>query len=195
MRILFALILFLVDVKTYGQAGPTRNWVDSEVKFTDPKGNIVRFTNSLPRGGGVVFHNGEKYGYVVFWNRVINQSGSPMDLQVEFPEVAYFKYPDSHIKIVLPKETMNDGKVQLFDYGLTNLQSLVNDRSNQVSVLKRELHPKEEHIFYVAVFIHIERSGSARAAFVLKDQDVFYKISMGADTVLIPCGSIRFQND
>jgi hypothetical protein len=193
MRIVLVLMLFLVDVKTYGQTGPTRNWVDSEVKYTDPKGNIVGFTNSLPKGGGMVFHNGEKYGYVVFWTRVINQSGSPMELKVIFPEITYFKYPDSHSKVILPKETMNDEKVQLFDYGLINLQSIISDGSNQLRVMKRMVQPKEDHIFYVAVFIHIERSGSARAAFVLKDQDLFYKISIGSDTTLIPCGSIRFQ--
>lgn len=192
MRILLALILFLVDVKTYGQTGPTRNWVDSEVKYTDPKGNIVGFTNSLPKGGGVVSHNGEKYSYVVFWTRVINSSGTPMELQVRFPEVTYFKYPASYIKVVLPRETMNDEKVQVFDYGLTNLQSQINEGSNQLSVLKRKVNPKDDHLFYVAVFIHIGKSGSSRASFVLKGQELVYKISIGADTVLIPCGSIRF---
>jgi hypothetical protein len=101
------------------------------VKFTDSKGNLVKFIHSLPRGGGQVFLKGKKYGYVVFWTHVINQSATPIELQVKFPEVTYFKSPDSYIHIILPRETMNNEKVQLFDYGLTNLQSLVNDETNK----------------------------------------------------------------
>ncbi|MBI1692531.1 MAG: hypothetical protein FYV88_2540, partial [Bacteroidetes bacterium] len=93
----------------------------------------------------------KKYGYVVFWTRVFNQSATPIELQVKFPEVTYFKSPESYIKIVLPKETMNIEKVQLFDYGLTNLQSLINDESNQLSILQKKISPKEDYFFYVAV--------------------------------------------
>ena len=88
---------------------------------------------------------------------------------------------------------MNFEKVQSFDYGLTNLQSLLNDPSNQFRVLEKKINSNEEYFFYVAVFIHIEGSGSARAKFDLKGQDLFYKISMGSDTTLIPCGDLDFK--
>ena len=192
MKIVVSFILLLAYLNATGQA--TRNWIDSEVKYTDSKGNLVKLIHSLPKGGGQVYHNGKKYGYLVFWTRVFNQSAAPIELQVKFPEVTYFKSAESYIKIVLPKETMNTEKVQFFDYGLTNLQSLVNDESNQLSILQKKISPKEDYFFYVAVFIHTEGNGPSRSKFELKDKDLFYKISIGADTTLIPCGSLTFKN-
>ena len=194
MKITASFILFLFYISTNGQVGPTRNWVDSEIKLTDSKGNTAMVTNSLPRGGGVVYQNGKKYGYVVFWTRMSNQSATPIELKLKFPDVTFFKPPESNVKIVLPKESMNIEKEQLFDYGLSNLQSLLNDESNQISILKKKIGPIEDYFFYVTVFIHIDGSGSARAKFQLKDKNLFYKFSMGSDTTLIPCGSLDFKN-
>ena len=194
MKLFISVFLLFVYLNAKGQVGPPRNWVDSEVKHTDSNGNSVMMTNSLPKGGGVVYQNGKKYGYVVFWTRMSNQSATPIELKVKFPEVTFFKSPDSYIKIVLPKESMNIEKEQLFDYGLTNLQSILNDESNQLGILQKKIDPKEDYLFYVTVFIHIEGSGSARAKFELNDKELFYKISMGSDTTLIPCGSLDFKN-
>jgi hypothetical protein len=160
----------------------------------DSKGNTAMVTNSLPKGGGVVYQNGKKYGYVVFWTRMSNQSATPIELKLKFPDVTFFKPPESYVKIVLPKESMNIEKEQLFDYGLTNLQSLINDECNQLNILKKKIGPKEDYFFYVTVFLRIDGSGSARAKFELNDKELFYKISMGSDTTLIPCGSLEFKN-
>ena len=194
MKLFISVFLLFVYLNAKGQVGPPRNWVDSEVKHTDSNGNSVMMTNSLPKGGGVVYQNEKKYGYVVFWTRMSNQSATPIELKVKFPEVTFFKSPDSYIKIVLPKESMNIEKEQLFDYGLTNLQSILNDESNQLGILQKKIGPKEDYLFYVTVFIHIEGSGSARAKFELKGQDLFYKISRGSDPIMIPCGSLDFKN-
>jgi hypothetical protein len=194
MKLIVSVFFLFVYLYTNGQVGPTRNWVDSEVKLMDSKGNTAMVTNSLPKGGGVVYQNGKKYGYVVFWTRMSNQSATPIELKLKFPDVTFFKPPESYVKIVLPKESMNIEKEQLFDYGLTNLQSLINDESNQLSILKKKIGPKEDYFFYVTVFIHIDGSGSARAKFELNDKELFYKISMGSDTTLIPCGSLEFKN-
>ena len=194
MKLVSYVFLLFIYLNANGQVGPPRNWVDSKIKYTDSKGNSVMMTNSLPKGGGVVYQNEKKYGYVVFWTRMSNQSATPIELKVKFPEVTFFKSPDSYIKIVLPKESMNIEKEQLFDYGLTNLQSILNDESNQLGILQKKIGPKEDYLFYVTVFIHIEGSGSARAKFELNDKELFYKISMGSDTTLIPCGSLDFKN-
>ena len=193
MKLLVLVVLLLPYLNSYGQVGTGRNWVDSEVKHTVSKGNTVMMTNSLPKGGGVVYKNGIKYSYVVFWTRVFNQSATSIELKIKFPDVTFFKSPDSFIQIVLPKATMNMDNVQLFDYGLKNLQSLINDQSNQLSVLQKKIKPNEDYIFYSAVFIHIDDWGSSRARFELKDQDLFYKISKGSDTTIIPCGSLYFK--
>ena len=194
MKLFISVFLLFVYLNAYCQVGPIRNWVDSEVKLTDSKGNSAMVTSSLPKGGGIVYQNGKKYGYVNFWTRMSNQSATPIELKVKFPEVTFFKSPDSYIKIVLPKETMKIEKEQLFDYGLTNFQSLLNDESNQLGILQKKIGPKEDYLFYVTVFIHIEGGGSARAKFELNDKELLYKISIGSDTTLIPCGSLEFKN-
>jgi hypothetical protein len=137
MKLFISVFFLFVYLNSNGQVGPIRNWVDSEVKLTDSKGNSAMVTSSLPKGGGVVYQNGKKYGYVIFWTRMSNQSSTPIELKVKFPEVTFFKSPDSYIKIVLPKESMNIEKEHLFDYGLTNLQSLLNDESNQLGILQK----------------------------------------------------------
>lgn len=193
MKLLVLVFLLFAYINSNGQVGPTRNWVDSELKYIDSKGNMVKFINSYPRGGGVVYKNGKKYTYVVFWTRVFNQSATHIELKIKFPEVIFFKSPESYIQIVLPKETMSIDKVQSFDYGLTNLQSLLNDEFNQLSNIQININPNKEYIFYTAVFMHIEGWGPARAKFELKDKGLFYNISMGSDTKLIPCGNLYFK--
>jgi hypothetical protein len=130
---------------------------------------------------------------VVFWTRVINQSATPLEVKANFPEITYFKSPESYIHIILPKEPMHIEKVQLYDYGLKNLESIFNLTTNQLPVLQEKINPKEEYLFYITVFIHTELRGAARAKFELKGQDLIYKISMGSDTTVIPCGSIAFK--
>jgi hypothetical protein len=194
MKLLVSSFFLLVYLNANGQVGPIRNWVDSEVKLTDSKGNSAKVTNSLPKGGGVVFQNGKKFGYVVFWTRMSNQSTTSIELKLKFPDVTFFKPPESYVKIVLPKESMNVEKEQLLDYGLTNLQSLLNDESNRLIILKKKIGPKEDYYFYITVFIHIDGRGSARAKFELKEKELFYKISIGSDTIIFPCGNLDFKN-
>ena len=61
MKIVASFILLLAYLNATGQA--TRNWIDSEVKYTDSKGNLVKLIHSFPKGGGQVFHNGKKCSY------------------------------------------------------------------------------------------------------------------------------------
>ena len=89
---------------------------------------------------------------------------------------------------------MSMDKVQLLDFGLTNMQSLLNDTSNQINILRKKIKPNEDCIFYTVVLIHKVDWGPVRAKFVLKDRDLFYKISMGPDTTMIPCGDLYFKN-
>lgn len=193
LKLLVSVILLFVNLNAYSQVASNRNWVDSALKFTDAKGNVAKFIHSFPRGGGEVYKNGEKYSYVVFWTRVFNQSATPLELKVKFPEVTFLNWPDAYIRIVLPKETMRMDKVHAFDYGLTHLQSFLNDKSKQLNFLQKRINPNQEHIFYIIIFMHIKNWGPARAKFELKDQALFYKISMGSDTSMIPCGRLYFK--
>lgn len=193
MKIVITGFLLFLYLNPKSQTGPIRNWVDSEKTHTDSKGNSVKFIHSLPKGGGVVYKNGKKYGYVVFWTRILNQSDTPLEIRAKFPEITHFKSPESYIHIILPNELMHIEKLQLYDYGLKNVESILNLTTNQLPVLQKKINPKEEYLFYTTVFIHTELRGAARAKFELKGQDLFYKISMSADTTVIPCGSLAFK--
>jgi hypothetical protein len=154
------------------------------------------FTNSYPKGGGgYKYYNGKKYTYVVFWTRVQNTSLKPLALHIQFPtdSIAYFKTTESHIRILLPTAPMSPEKIQLYDYGLNNLQSIVSNKNLQQKMLQKTIDAKEDFFFYVSVLFS-EVNGSARASFVLKGQDLFYKFSAGADSTIIPCGRIVFKH-
>lgn len=102
------------------------NWVNSKVKFTDAEGKVITVHNSLPKGGGGYTNTaGNNYSYIIFWTRIINESDSQAELAIKFPAkpLTIFPSPDSYLRIFLPTETMTLDKVQLGDYGLTNLKS------------------------------------------------------------------------
>ena len=82
-------------------------------------------------------------------------------------------------------------KVPLEDYGLTNLRSFLGAGFNKPIMLQRTTNPKEESFFYIPVLIHQAR-GTARAALVLKSQELFFRISIVPDSALIPCGHLGF---
>lgn len=192
MKLLVSVFFLFIYLNAIGHVGPTRNWVDSEVKYTDSKGNALMITNSLPKGGGIVDKTGKDIGYRVFWTRIRNESATPINFLIKFPDLTFFKAKKFPINIVLPKNKMGNEKVQLFDYGLTNLQSLLNDESNQLKVLQKKIGPKEDYFFYVTVFL--QDRGIARSALILKGNDLFYNITLGSDTTLISCGSLNFKN-
>jgi hypothetical protein len=189
MKISAFFILSLFYISTYGQVGPIRNWIDTEVKYSFANQKDVIFTHSLPKGGGQYNLKGIKYNHVVFWTRINNQTSTPIKLQVTFPNITYLQSPDAHIKILLPKDTMSHEKEQLFNYGLTGFEFLLNDNTRQVKTLIKTIDPKKVYYFYIPVFMH-EINGFARASIVLKGEKLFYKISIGKDTAFIPCGSL-----
>jgi hypothetical protein len=193
MKISAFFILSLFYICTYGQVGPIRNWIDTEVKYSFANQKDVIFTHSLPKGGGQYNLKGIKYNHVVFWTRINNQTSTPIKLQVTFPDITYLQSPDAHIKILLPKDTMSHEKEQLFNYGLTGFEFLLNDNTRQVKTLIKTIDPKKNYYFYIPVFMH-EINGSARASIVLKGEKLFYKISIGKDTAFIPCGSLVADN-
>ena len=189
MKISAFFILSLFYISTYGQVGPIRNWIDTEVKYSFANQKDVIFTHSLPKGGGQYNLKGIKYSHVVFWTRIQNQTSTPIKLQLTFPDITYLQSPDAHIKILLPIDTMSHEKEQLFNYGLTDLEFLLNDNTKQVKTLKKTIDPNKDYYFYIPVFMH-EINGFARASIVLKGEKLFYKISIGKDTAFIPCGSL-----
>ena len=101
--------------------------------------------------------------------------------------------PDTFMKLFLPQDTMTLEKENLFSYGVTELESL--DSSTNFN---KKLNPEEDCLFYtVAIFYQTktdewnQERGGNRAEFILKEQNLYYKISPQINSLF--CGTITFN--
>lgn len=183
--------LFLsISVILHGQSAQNRNWEYSKDHYSPSPKNSIIITNSLPRGGGLVQHNGKEYNYFIFWASIQNATRSTLALQFNFPKQKFFNGSKSHVKVAFTKAKMTSDKVQEFDYGLKDLAALLNKESNQVKRLETKVLPNNAYMFYIPVFIH-KTKWPVRAAFILKEKELFYKIIAGTDTIMVPCGELK----
>jgi len=181
---------------------------DSE---TASQGVIIQ--NSFPKGDRHTDSRGKTFGIAIFWTRVINETATPLELTINFPadSLAILSSPDSYLKIFLPPDTMTLDKVWLYNYGVTGLRSFLDTGLNKPTMLQRTINPKEECLFYIGVLryqvpnqapgtrragLHQASGGVIRTGLVLKEQDLFYRISITGelDSALFPCGQIVFKN-
>jgi len=99
---------------------------------------------------------------------------------------------------------MTRDKEDLFGYGLTDLDSFLDNSIHKPSSLKRTINPKESSAFYV-VKLSLTTEGGAilRTGLILKGQDLFYRVSVYKNSPApsslisekeIPCGSINLKN-
>lgn len=191
LRISSGYLLILLSLKLNGQSVQNRNWEYSKVVYTSSTNNKTIITNSLPKGGGLVYHKGKEYNYFIFWTNIRNESPLPLELKIKFPAINFFNSEESHFKIAFTTAKMTFDKVQEFDYGLTDIPSLLNIESNQLKHITNRISPYKNYLFYSAIFIH-KTLWPVRAEFILKDKDLFYKITAGTDSVFVPCGGINF---
>lgn len=193
LNLFTTFLLLLLSLNLKGQSVNNQKWEYSKVVYTSSTKNSTIITNSLPKGGGLVYHKGKEYNYFIFWTNIRNESNSPIELQIKFPTLNLFNSDKSHFIVALTKAKMTFDKVQDFDYGLTDLPFLLYNKSNQLKSVKNSILSKKEYLFYIPIFIH-KTKWPVRAEFILKDKKLFYKITAGTDTVIVPCGEINFLN-
>ena len=195
MKTKITSFLLLLCINTIAQSSQKRDWVDTRSVYSDSLGNVV-VHNSLPKGGGgYLDFNNQKYSYVIFWTQLTNESNKSLDVTIKFPANPFpiFQSQNSYLRIFAPPDTMTIDKIQLGDYGLTNLQSLLNAGFNKPSVIQKTIGSFENYLFYVMVILH-EARGSARSSLIIKGQDLFYKVRIGNDSTVISCGKIAYKN-
>jgi hypothetical protein len=185
-------IIFL-SLNFYGQSVQNKNWEYSKVVYNSSTKKKTIITNSLPKGGGIVSYKGKEYNYFIFWTNVRNEALSPLDLKIKFSTIISFKSKETFAKVIFTKSNMILDKVQEFDYGLTGIPSLFNNKSNQIKDLHSRILPFKNYLFYSAIFIH-KTKWPVRAEYIIKDKKLFYKITAGTDVVMVPCGSLDFKN-
>jgi hypothetical protein len=189
-------------VTSYGSNDPD---IHTKYEYTDSIGKRLIIQNGFPRGGmKYTDPNGETYVYAVFWTRIINETDNPLELKFDFPVNSYEvpSLPGKYYKILVPPDTMTLDKFPLFNYGLTDLKSFLDNNIHKSSSLKRTINPKESSGFYVVILCLVEGAhGTMRTGLSLKGQDLFYRIkndgsksNTKSSDKEIHCGSINLKN-
>jgi hypothetical protein len=179
--------------------------IHTKYEYTDSIGKRLIIQNGFPRGGmKYTDPNGETYVYAVFWTRIINETDNPLELKFDFPVNSYEvpSLPGKYYKILVPPDTMTLDKFPLFNYGLTDLESFLDNSIHKPSLLKRTIHPKESSGFYVVILCLVEGAhGTMRTGLSLKGQNLFYRIkndgsksNTKSSDKEIHCGSINLKN-
>ena len=191
MKSRISVVLFLLICSfVKGQSIDTK-W------YSETLNNGVTIQNSFPKGGPYTGPTEKyfNYSYLVFFTRVVNGTGDPIELTVNFSadSIAIPNSPDTFVKLFLPSDAMTFDKQPLFSYGLTELESF-----DQSTWFQRKLDAEEDCLFYVVAIFYQTRSeswrqerGGNRGEFVLEGQDLFYRMLPQVDS--LPCGHISFN--
>ncbi|HEY0744462.1 MAG TPA: hypothetical protein VGD40_23510 [Chryseosolibacter sp.] len=190
MRFIFLMTVFYwTCVHACGQGISKTEW------YSESNTDGIVIQNSFPKGGpynGPVKKN-YNYSQLVFFTRVANKSRTPFELTVNFTSdsIAIPYSPGTFLKLFLPSDTMTNDKRSLYNYGVSVLDSF-----DKPTAFRRTIRPNEECLFYVvAIFYQTkataqnQQRGGNRAEFILKGQDLFYRMPPQIDS--LHCGQIR----
>ena len=165
-------------------------YIDTQNEYTDSIGNRVIIQNSFPKGGlKYTDTNGKDFVYAIFWTHITNETANLLELKINFPADS-FELPSStdiSFKIFLPSEAMTPDKLPLFNYGLSGLESLLDNGFHNSSSLKKTINPNGSCMFYVVTLFNQGVEGVVRAELSLKEQNLFYRINDKE----INCGQIN----
>ena len=155
-------------------------FIDTRYEYSDSNGKNLIIENSLPKGGlKCTAPDGTEYVYAVFWTQVTNETDNPFELTLNFP-VASFELPSSpgnYFKIVLPSEKMTIDKASLFNYGLTDLETILDKEFHNLSSLQRTINSKESSSFYVITLFKQGVEGTVRSGLNIKNDQFYYRVN------------------
>ncbi|MBK9221807.1 MAG: hypothetical protein IPO16_06745 [Saprospiraceae bacterium] len=174
-------------------ANYNEKYIDTKYEYTDSIGMNLIIQNSLPRGGlKYTDPNGKEYVYAIFWTRIINETVNPFEFTINFLKDSYElpSSPGRYFRILLPTDTMTLDKEPLFNYGLTDLESFLDNGIHKSSSLKRIINPNKSSNFYVVTLFNLGVDGTLRTGLNLKEQNLFYRINDKE----IHCGKINLKN-
>ncbi len=130
---------------------------------------------------------------------MINETDNPLELTINFPADSFSipPLPHSYLKLYVLPDTMTFEKLTFYNHGVreTGLKSFLDTGLNKPTKLQRTINPKEECFFHI-VALSFHSGGMVRAGFVLKEQDLYYRISIlpHFDSALFPSGQIVLKN-
>ena len=181
------------------------NYLDTEFNYVDSRGEGIIIQNSYPKGGiavngerGYTDPRGRRFGYGQFWTRMVNETSTPIEINISFPadSFAFSPSPDTYFKLLLPQDKMSLDKLSLYNYGvnLADLNDFLDSNFDKATYLKRTIKPQEDCLFYVTLLIHLPNNGPIRAGFVMEEKGLIYRINIdGWGSKEIPCGELVFK--
>lgn len=155
-------------------------YIDTRYKYADPNGKNLIIENSLPKGGlKYTDPNGKEYVYAIFWTRITNEMANPFELSIEVHADSFElpSSPDKYFKIFLPTVKMSIDNIPLFDYGLTDLNAILDHKLQKSSSMQRTINPEERSYFYVITLFNKGVEGTVRAGLSLKNDKLFYRVN------------------
>lgn len=189
MRSIISAVFFLsFGTVAKGQGISKTEW------YSETNTNGIIIQNSFPKSGPYTWQTKSNFNFshLVFFTRVLNETETPLELTINFSaeSISIPHSPDTFVKLFLPSDTMTHDKQVLFDYGVTDVQSL-----NKPTKFQRIIKPKEECLFnVVAIFYQTkataqnQQRGGNRAELLLKGQKLFYRMPPQIHSLL--CGQI-----
>lgn len=166
-------------------------FIDTQFEYSDSLGNSLLILNSFPKGGQKYTDpQGNNYVYAVFWTQFINKTDQALDIKINFPseDQELSSSPEIRYKLFLPPTKMSDDKIHQMNYGLSNMDFILDRILSQETQLDRSIQPNETEIFYVIVLTSQGVDGTIRAGLELENQNLFYKVNQKRISV----GTIQF---
>lgn len=154
-------------------------FIDSQIEYSDSLGNSLLILNSYPKGGQKYTDpQGNDYVYAVFWTQIINKTNRSVDIKINFPleDQELPNSPEIRYKLILPPTKMTDDKIQQMNYGLSNMDFILDRSLSQETQLDKSILPNETEMFYVIVLTSQGLEGTIRAGFNLKGEELIYRI-------------------
>lgn len=155
-------------------------FIDTKYEYYDAKGKNLIIENSLPKGGlKYTDPDGKAYIFAVFWTQISNETDSPFELTLDFPADSFElpSSPDNYFKLFLPDEKMTIDRASLYNYGLADLDAVLDYKLQNSTSIQRTINSKETSLFYVITLFKKGVKGTIRTSLSLKDNKLYYRIN------------------
>lgn len=181
-------------IEELAPANTNSKFIDSQYEYTNAHSEKFIIQNSLPKGGLTYTDTqGNDFVYFVFWSRIVNNTGQSIKLAINFPADSFELSSNLNFTIMLPSEEMTPGKEHLFNYGLNDIDALLDTCIYKATSLQKEIMPNDMHAFYVVVLYNLRVEGVVRTALTFKNQKLFYRVNeYGVKEKELPCGQLLF---
>lgn len=155
-------------------------FIDSQFEYSDSIGNSLLVQNSFPKGGQKYTDpEGNKYTYAVFWTRISNRTNQNLRINLNLPTEAQSltSSPEIRFNLILAPVSMSEDKIHQMNYGLSNIDFILDNTLGQVPEFDQKIQPNESEMFYMIVLTSQGIDGTIRSSLQLENQDLIYHIN------------------